>query len=163
MLAPRSRLKSGEVIVDELAVADAHPLGARPFARDQYVAKFRTLAEGVVDPREQDRFLDAAQRTAELKAGELDQLTVHRLRRRARSGTDGRRRDLLMTGLIAAIDLAADKRIAFRAGLTSGKLQRLPGAINPLIAKLIQEIGFEGVYVSGGAFSAGLGACPTSG
>ncbi len=38
-------LKSGEVIVDELAVADAHPLGARPFARDQYVAKFRTLAE----------------------------------------------------------------------------------------------------------------------
>ncbi|BCF85267.1 methylcitrate dehydratase family (MmgE/PrpD) [Rhodococcus qingshengii] len=68
-------LKSGEVIVDELAVADAHPLGARPFARDQYVAKFRTLAEGVIEPSEQDRFLDAAQRTAELKAGELDQLT----------------------------------------------------------------------------------------
>ncbi|WP_137724925.1 2-methylcitrate dehydratase PrpD [Prescottella subtropica] len=68
-------LKSGEVIVDELAVADAHPLGARPFARDQYVAKFRTLSDGVVDPAEQDRFLDAAQRTPELKAGELDQLT----------------------------------------------------------------------------------------
>ena len=68
-------LKSGEVIVDELAVADAHPIGARPFARDQYVAKFRTLAEGVIEPSEQDRFLDAAQRTAELKAGELDQLT----------------------------------------------------------------------------------------
>ncbi|EQM35268.1 MmgE/PrpD family protein [Rhodococcus erythropolis] len=68
-------LKSGEVIVDELAVADAHPLGARPFARDQYVAKFRTLAEGVIEPSEQDRFLDAAQRTADLKAGELDQLT----------------------------------------------------------------------------------------
>ncbi|MBJ7476229.1 2-methylcitrate dehydratase PrpD [Rhodococcus sp. (in: high G+C Gram-positive bacteria)] len=68
-------LKSGEVIVDELAVADAHPLGARPFARDQYVAKFRTLAEGVIEPSEQSRFLDAAQRTAELKAGELDQLT----------------------------------------------------------------------------------------
>ncbi|MES9512700.1 2-methylcitrate dehydratase PrpD [Rhodococcus erythropolis] len=68
-------LKSGEVIVDELAVADAHPLGARPFARDQYVAKFRTLAEGVIEPSEQDRFLDAAQRTPELKAGELDQLT----------------------------------------------------------------------------------------
>lgn len=68
-------LKSGEVIVDELAVADAHPLGARPFARDQYVAKFRTLAEGVIEPSEQDRFLEAAQRTAQLKAGELDQLT----------------------------------------------------------------------------------------
>ncbi|WP_064076169.1 methylisocitrate lyase [Prescottella equi] len=62
-----------------------------------------------------------------------------------------------MTGLIAATTSAADKRTAFRAGLASGKIQRLPGAINPLTAKLIQEIGFEGVYVSGGAFSAGLG------
>ncbi|WFR72196.1 MmgE/PrpD family protein [Prescottella defluvii] len=68
-------LENGEVIIDELAIADAHPLGARPFARDQYIAKFRTLAEGVVDPAEQDRFLDVAQRTAELKAGELNQLT----------------------------------------------------------------------------------------
>ena len=68
-------LKSGEVLVDELAVADAHPLGARPFARDQYVAKFRTLADGVVAPAEQDRFLHAAYRAADLLPGELDQLT----------------------------------------------------------------------------------------
>lgn len=68
-------LKSGETIVDELAVADAHPLGSRPFARAQYIEKFRTLADGVVDLAEQDRFLDAAQRTPELGAGELDQLT----------------------------------------------------------------------------------------
>ncbi|RBO96772.1 2-methylcitrate dehydratase PrpD [Nocardia puris] len=68
-------LKSGETIVDELAVADAHPLGARPFAREQYIEKFRTLAEGIVEPAEQDRFLTAAQRTPELAAGELDQLT----------------------------------------------------------------------------------------
>ncbi|MBC2644372.1 MULTISPECIES: methylisocitrate lyase [unclassified Rhodococcus (in: high G+C Gram-positive bacteria)] len=62
-----------------------------------------------------------------------------------------------MTGLIASSTSAADKRIAFRAGLSSGTIQRLPGAINPLTAKLIQEIGFEGAYVSGGAFSAALG------
>ncbi|MGW0247013.1 MmgE/PrpD family protein [Nocardia goodfellowii] len=68
-------LRSGEVIADELAVADAHPLGARPFGRAQYVDKFRTLADGVIDPGEQDRFLDAAERTPELAAGELDQLT----------------------------------------------------------------------------------------
>lgn len=68
-------LASGEVVVDELAVADAHPLGARPFAREQYIEKFRTLAEGVIDPAEQDRFLDAAQRTPTLAAGELDRLT----------------------------------------------------------------------------------------
>ncbi|MEV5833584.1 2-methylcitrate dehydratase PrpD [Nocardia sp. NPDC052112] len=68
-------LNSGEVIVDELAVADAHPLGARPFARDQYIAKFRTLAEGVVEPAEQDRFLEVVQHAGELSPGALAELT----------------------------------------------------------------------------------------
>ncbi|MFE3755280.1 2-methylcitrate dehydratase PrpD [Nocardia tengchongensis] len=68
-------LRSGEVIIDELAVADAHPLGARPFARDQYIAKFRTLAEGVVEPAEQDRFLEVVQRAGELSPNELSELT----------------------------------------------------------------------------------------
>ncbi|MFI7666923.1 2-methylcitrate dehydratase PrpD [Nocardia sp. NPDC049526] len=68
-------LKSGEVIVDELAIADAHPLGTRPFARAQYIAKFRALAEGVIESAEQDRFLEAVQRAGELSAGELSELT----------------------------------------------------------------------------------------
>ncbi|MCW4354141.1 MmgE/PrpD family protein [Hoyosella sp. YIM 151337] len=67
-------LRSGEVIEDELAVADAHPLGARPFAREHYIHKFRTLADGVIDCAEQDRFLDAVQRAPELGAGDLGQL-----------------------------------------------------------------------------------------
>ncbi|MFD6160071.1 methylisocitrate lyase [Nocardia sp. NPDC060256] len=61
-----------------------------------------------------------------------------------------------MPGLIAAETSAADKRVAFRAGLASGSIQRFPGAFNPLVAKLIQEIGFEGVYVSGAVVSADL-------
>ena len=52
--------------MDEIAVADAHPLGARPFAREQYVAKFRTLADGVLAADEIERFLDVAQRLPEL-------------------------------------------------------------------------------------------------
>ena len=51
----------------------------------------------------------------------------------------------------------AEKRIAFRAGLASGTLQRFPGAFNPLSAKLIQDKGFEGVYISGAVISADLG------
>ncbi|GAB2637660.1 hypothetical protein GCM10027088_11920 [Nocardia goodfellowii] len=51
---------------------------------------------------------------------------------------------------------AAGKRAAFRAGLASGRIQRLPGAFNPLVAALIQELGFEGVYVSGAVLSAEL-------
>ncbi|WP_261625038.1 MmgE/PrpD family protein [Nesterenkonia marinintestina] len=69
-------LTDGTVITDEIAVADAHPLGARPFAREQYVHKFRTLAEGVVDETEIERFLSAVERVTELGAGELDQLNI---------------------------------------------------------------------------------------
>ncbi|WP_181025373.1 2-methylcitrate dehydratase PrpD [Mycobacterium kansasii] len=64
-------LNSGEVIVDELAVADAHPLGAKPFARPQYVAKFTGLAGGVIDDAEQRRFLSAVQGLPELQPGRL--------------------------------------------------------------------------------------------
>ncbi|WP_204802080.1 2-methylcitrate dehydratase PrpD [Mycobacterium riyadhense] len=69
-------LKSGEVIVDELAVADAHPLGARPFERKQYVEKFTELAEDVVEPVEQQRFLSTVDNLADLKDGELGGLSV---------------------------------------------------------------------------------------
>jgi methylisocitrate lyase len=51
----------------------------------------------------------------------------------------------------------AEKRAAFRAALTSGTLQRMPGAFNPLSAKLIQDKGFEGVYISGAVIAADLG------
>ncbi len=50
-----------------------------------------------------------------------------------------------------------EKRAALQAGLASGRIQRWPGALNPLVAKVIQEIGFEGVYVSGAVVSAELG------
>ncbi|MGH3563311.1 MAG: methylisocitrate lyase [Mycobacterium sp.] len=62
-----------------------------------------------------------------------------------------------MSGLLAAASAPADKRAAFRAGLDSGRLQRFPGAFSPLVAKLVAEIGFEGVYVSGAVLSADLG------
>ncbi|QDQ96919.1 methylisocitrate lyase [Tomitella fengzijianii] len=61
-----------------------------------------------------------------------------------------------MTGLITSDVPAADKRTALRAGLTSGTIVRLPGAFNPLTATLIEEVGFEGVYVSGAVVSADL-------
>ncbi|OBH15883.1 2-methylcitrate dehydratase PrpD [Mycolicibacter sinensis] len=69
-------LTSGEVIIDELAVADAHPLGARPFGRKQYTAKFTELAEGVVEPAEQNRFLGAVEGLVGLGGGELGALNI---------------------------------------------------------------------------------------
>ncbi len=61
----------GLVVEDQLAVADAHPLGARPFKRDNYVAKFKMLAEGIVSGAEQARFLSAVDRLPKLSASEL--------------------------------------------------------------------------------------------
>jgi 2-methylcitrate dehydratase len=72
----RITLDDGSTVADELAVADAHPRGARPFGRDEYLAKFRALAEGVLDPAEQDRFVDLATRLPALGAAELARLTV---------------------------------------------------------------------------------------
>ena len=70
------RLVDGTTVVDEIAVPDAHPQGARPFARPDYVAKFRTLADGVLEAGEVERFLGVTERLGELGPNELGSLTV---------------------------------------------------------------------------------------
>ncbi len=52
---------------------------------------------------------------------------------------------------------AKTKRKDFLKNLKEKKLLRFPGAYNPLCAKLIAEIGFDGVYISGGVMSNDLG------
>ena len=51
----------------------------------------------------------------------------------------------------------SEKRSDLVKILQSKKLLRFPGAYNPLCAKLIAEIGFDGIYVSGGVMSNDLG------
>lgn len=51
----------------------------------------------------------------------------------------------------------AQKRAAFSKALKSGELLRFPGAMSPLTAMMIEEKGFEGVYISGAVLSADLG------
>jgi methylisocitrate lyase len=50
----------------------------------------------------------------------------------------------------------ADRRRVLREQLASGRLLRVPGAVNPLSARLIQEHGFDAVYLSGAVLSADL-------
>ena len=52
---------------------------------------------------------------------------------------------------------AAEKRRLFCDRLATGELLRFPGAFNPLSARLIEQKGFEGVYISGAVLSADLG------
>jgi methylisocitrate lyase len=50
-----------------------------------------------------------------------------------------------------------EKRRRFREGLMTDKLLRFPGAFSPLVAMLIEQMGFEGVYISGSVLSNDLG------
>ena len=69
-------LTDGTTVADELAVADAHPLGAKPFVRADYVAKFETLAADLVPAAAQARFLETAQRLPNLAPDTLADLNV---------------------------------------------------------------------------------------
>ncbi|TDD63272.1 methylisocitrate lyase [Kribbella antibiotica] len=50
-----------------------------------------------------------------------------------------------------------EQRIALREGLASGRLLRFPGAFTPLTARLIEDRGFDGVYISGAVLAAERG------
>jgi 2-methylcitrate dehydratase len=69
-------LAGGEVVSGELAVADAHPLGAAPFARADYLRKLAALSQGMVAEAELARFVGLARRLPALVPGELAGLTV---------------------------------------------------------------------------------------
>ncbi|HTU52843.1 MAG TPA: MmgE/PrpD family protein [Acetobacteraceae bacterium] len=69
-------LRDGRVIEDEMAVANAHPLGARPFGREDYIRKFRALTAGIIAPAAAERFLAAAEELPRLEAGRLDRLNI---------------------------------------------------------------------------------------
>ena len=69
-------LNNGKKITQQIEKADAHPHGARPFRRDDYIKKFKTLTEGIVSKKESERFLKTVQSLRRLKSGQLDRLNV---------------------------------------------------------------------------------------
>lgn len=69
-------MKDGTIIADELERANAHPAGARPFGRQEYLKKFRTLTEGILSEQEHDRFVDVATRLPRLDHEGITRLTI---------------------------------------------------------------------------------------
>ena len=70
------RMKDGSIISDEINVADAHPSGKKPFKREQYIEKFRSLTQGIISKQESDRFLKTVQNLKRLKASNLKDLNI---------------------------------------------------------------------------------------
>ena len=67
-------MEDGSTIEDELGVANAHPFGARPFEREQYIQKFRTLTDDILDAQESKRFLELVQNLPELTPTDVREL-----------------------------------------------------------------------------------------
>ncbi len=69
-------LNNGKKISEQLDKADAHPYGARPFKRKNYINKFLTLTESILDKKESNRFLKTVQNLKNLKPGHLSKLNI---------------------------------------------------------------------------------------
>jgi 2-methylcitrate dehydratase len=69
-------LKNGKKIIEQQDRADAHPYGSRPFKRKDYINKFLTLTENILEKNESDRFLKTVQNLKKLKAGQLEKLNI---------------------------------------------------------------------------------------
>ena len=69
-------LNNGKKITQQLERADAHPYGARPFKRINYIKKFRTLTDNIISRKESERFLKEVQNLKKLKNGQLDKLNI---------------------------------------------------------------------------------------
>jgi len=70
------RMKDGSKIVEEISVADAHPNGKNPFKRKDYIKKFKTLTNGIIEMSESERFLNDVQNLKNLNKLELQKLNI---------------------------------------------------------------------------------------
>jgi 2-methylcitrate dehydratase len=66
----------GSSLTDQIAVANAHPLGGRPFGRADYVRKFQILTKECVPPADTAGFLEAAKRLPQMTSGELGAINL---------------------------------------------------------------------------------------
>ena len=69
-------LKNGKKIIEQQSLADAHPYGSRPFKRQNYIKKFLTLTDKILDKKESSRFLKTVQNLKKLKTGQLSMLNI---------------------------------------------------------------------------------------
>ena len=69
-------MKNGKKISEQLERADAHPYGSRPFKRNDYIKKFKTLTDKIISRKESLKFLNTVQKLKKLKKGQLIKLNI---------------------------------------------------------------------------------------
>lgn len=69
-------MKDGRVLEDELERANAHPAGAKPFGRLEYLKKIDVLTNGIISKSERDHFVDFVEKLRELSSDDIQQLNI---------------------------------------------------------------------------------------
>ena len=69
-------MKSGKKISEQLERADAHPYGSRPFKRNDYIKKFKTLTDKIISHKESLRFIKTVQNLKKIKKSQLTKLNI---------------------------------------------------------------------------------------
>jgi 2-methylcitrate dehydratase len=69
-------MKNGKNISEQLERADAHPYGARPFERKDYINKFKILTNNIISRQESLRFIKVVQNLKKLRNGQLNKLNI---------------------------------------------------------------------------------------
>ena len=70
------RLRDGSNLVERLDNPNAHSMGARPFARADYVAKLETLTDGLAEPDELERFVGLVEKLTTLSPSQVKELSI---------------------------------------------------------------------------------------
>ena len=69
-------IKNGKKISEQLERADAHPYGARPFKRKDYINKFKILTKNIIFRKESLKFIKIVENLRKLKNGQLGKLNI---------------------------------------------------------------------------------------
>ena len=69
-------LNDGTIIEDQIERANAHPAGAKPFVRENYLAKFDMLTNKLITKAERDRFIALVENLRNLSVEEVKELNI---------------------------------------------------------------------------------------
>lgn len=69
-------LNDGTIIEDQIERANAHPAGAKPFVRENYLAKFDMLTNKLITKAERDRFIALVENLRNLSVVEVKELNI---------------------------------------------------------------------------------------
>ena len=81
-------MKDGSKIEEELAIADAHPNGKRPFSRSHYIEKFKSLTDGMITEKESKKFLKLVQNLKALKPKDLKNLNIQIIQKKRKQESE---------------------------------------------------------------------------